>query len=153
MPLAEYLALDDATVYEFLKACRSSTDPTLRALADGLLGRKLYKAVEASEAQASNVADFKAAAVDLVRKNGLDPEYALVDDRPADTPYEPYDPDEEKPATQIYVATTLGEVREISTLSGAVEQLRKKYTLLRYYYPDHLRAKLEKLAGDKLKKG
>jgi HD superfamily phosphohydrolase len=153
MPLGEYLSLDDATVYEFLKACRAADDTTLQTLGSGLLERKLFKAVEASEAQLVNVGSFTAAAMEVLRKSKLDPGYALVADTPVDTPYEPYDPDKEKPATQIYVATTLGEIKEISTQSAAVDQLRKKYTLLRYYYPAALRAKMAKLADDKLKRG
>ena len=152
MALGTYLGLDDHAVSEFLRACCAATDPTLKMLGAGLLGRNLFKAVEASEAQSHMVADFKAAAIELLKNNSLDPNYCFVYDTPGDTPYEPYDPDDEKPATQIYVATTLGVIKEISKQSGAIEQLTKGYTLLRYYFPESIRGKMDALAGETLQK-
>jgi len=155
MTLPTYLALDDHAVSEFLRACGNAADATLKELSTALLGRKLFKAVEASEAQsraADAIADFKAAAIELLSKNNLDPEYFLVSDTPGDTPYKPYDPDEDKPATQIYVATTLGEVKEIRKQSDAIGQLTKPYNFLRYYFPGSLREEMDTLARDKLRK-
>ena len=121
-------------------------------LGSGLVNRKLFKAVEASDAQSSAVGDFTAAVTKLLQDSDLDPAYSFVYDTPADTPYEPYDPDEAKPATQIYVQTTLGEIREISLESDAVKQLTKRYTLLRYYFPETIRTKVDKIAKKILKK-
>ncbi len=88
----------------------------------------------------------------MLRSRGLDPDYSLVDDTPGDTPYEPYDPDEGHPATQIYAATTLGEIKEISKQSRAIHELTQPYTLLRYYFPELLRKEMDALAKDKLGK-
>jgi hypothetical protein len=62
-------------------------------------------------------------------------------------PYKPNDPDEGKPATQIYVETTLGEVKELSTQSKTVAELRSKYTLLRYYFPEGIRKDVDRIAA------
>lgn len=153
MSLDDYLMLDDHAVSEFLKCCKASSDPILQALGTGLLERKLFKAVEASEADRVDVGKFTADAVSAVRKARLDPDYAFVEDTPGDTPYKPYDPDEAKPATQIYVQTTLGETKELSTQSDTVAELRKRYSLLRYYFPASLRSKIDPIARNRLNKG
>ena len=78
----------------------------------------------------------------------------LVDDGLADIPYEPYDPDDAKPATQIYIQTTLGSVRELSTqFEKAVNQLKKgAHTLLRYDFPESIREKMKEIANSTLVK-
>jgi HD superfamily phosphohydrolase len=153
MGLDRYLALDDHAVSEFLKRCKASDDPILQSLGAGILDRNLFKAVEASDAGAADVGKFTSEAVNAVRKARLDPEYAFVEDTPGDTPYKPYDPDEAKPATQIYVQTTLGAIKELSTLSDTVSELRKRYSLLRYYFPESLRVKIDPIARTKLNRG
>ena len=72
---------------------------------------------------------------------------------PGDTAYKPYDPDSDKPATQIYVETTLGQIKELSTESRTVQQLREPYALLRYYFPESLRSKIDPIARATLNKG
>lgn len=153
MSLDGYLSLDDHAVSEFLKACRNSSDQTLQMLASGLIDRKLYKAVEASSAQGGDVGKFTAAAFDELSRQKLDPAYFLVDDSPGDLPYAPYDPDQQEPATQIYVQTTLGQIQEISTLSEPIEKLKKRYTLLRYYFPESIRPNMDEIANATLNKG
>jgi uncharacterized protein len=150
--LGQYLSLDDNAVSEFLKACARADDPILQMLGSGLVGRKLFKAVEASEAQPVAVGKFTAGATKILQESGLDPNYSLVYDTPGDTPYEPYDPDENKPATQIYIETTLGTIRELSAQSKPVRQLTERYTLLRYYFPECIRTKIDDLAKQTLQK-
>ena len=106
--LDDYLRLDDCAVVEFWRCCENSQDPLLRELAAGLLHRKLYKAIDVTPHQSNQVAAFVTEANRIIQDRGLSPEYALADDAPADTPYKPYDPDAEKPATQIYVETAGG---------------------------------------------
>lgn len=152
MSLGDYLALDDYTITEFLKCCSGAGDGILKNLGSGLAERKLFKAVEASQAQNVDIGKFVAAATDAVKQAGLDVDYAFVEDTPGDTPYKPYDPDDDKPATQIYVESTLGDVRELSKQSRAVQVLRESYTLLRYYFPDMIRPEIEKIAQATLSK-
>jgi HD superfamily phosphohydrolase len=146
LTLGDYLAFDDHAISEFLKRCAYASDPVLQSSGVGLAERKLFKAVEASDAQAADVGRFTTAASQAISKAHLDQEYSFVEDSPGDTPYKPCDPDDTKPATQIYAQTTLGEIIEISKQSPAVHVLRSKYSLLRYYFPQSIRTTIEKIA-------
>ena len=72
-------------------------------------------------------------------------------DTPADTPYKPYNPDDDKPAAQIYVQSPAGKIVEISTISDPVAELKKKYQLTRYYYPERFRDRVTAVAQSTLK--
>lgn len=150
MTLAEYLALDDHTISEFLKACEASTDLLLRRLGGGLLHRRLYKATEASDCLGSPVAEFRLESDKVIRRasreQGVDPTYYFVQDGPANTPYKAYDPDQATSTTPIYVESPDGGMDELSTQSPTVEQLKKRYTLLRYYYPEEVRDEIDQIA-------
>jgi len=80
LSLGQYLALDDHSMTEFLKACASSSDPEkyLQALGNGLLHRKLFKAVDVTGVGPGAVAKFRGRVVDLLRNRGLDPDLNLV---------------------------------------------------------------------------
>lgn len=151
MPLQEYLQLDDHSVSEFMKSCRNADDAKLKELAVGILDRKLYKAVDATVAGSSRD-DFVEQAKQAIQKQGLIPEECLVKDAASDTPYKPYDPDGDKPNDQIYIEDSLGKQVEFSTISKPVGELKEKYSLLRYYFPDHLRDKIKAIASTTLKK-
>ncbi len=151
MTLGQYLDLDDHTITEFLKACRSARDDRLKDLAVGLLDRRLYKATDVTDLQADRIEDFAHAARELVREREHDPEYCFARDKPADTPYKPYDPNVTNPAVQIYAATAAGTLREISELSRPVAQLREGYTFLRYYYPSSIRDEIGRIAARTLR--
>ena len=105
-------------------------------LGGGPLNRKLYKAIDVTFASPRAAADFKVAAIDKIKRLGLDPTFALVDDSPSDTPYKPYDPDAEKPVNQIYIEGPAGPWQEISQASRSVETLQKEYSLLRILLPE-----------------
>ncbi len=120
--LDQYLFLDDHTMTEFFKACSAAKDTILRTLGHGLVNRALFKGVDASDAEPAGLGKFTAQATDTVRKNGYDPAYAFADDTAADTPYKPYDPADDKPATQIYVELGTGEKKELSQVSDSVAQ-------------------------------
>ena len=152
MNLGQYLLLDDFAISEFLKCCKPSADPILTQLASGILDRRLYKAVDASDAASGDVGQFTSDVTEILHKE-KNSEYWFVSDRPGDTAYKPYDPDSDKPATQIYVQTTLGQIKELSTESRTVQQLRDPYVLLRYYFPESLRSKIDPIARLALSKG
>jgi HD superfamily phosphohydrolase len=155
MSLTRYLEFDDHTITELFKACLRCNDPVLVRLADGLLNRRLYKALDVT-AQAtaqdwSRILGFDARVRERMTQCGMDPRYCFAEDSASDTPYEPYQPDAEKPARQIYVENGAGQVVEISTLSDALVQLRKTYTVLRYYVPAEFRDELGRIAADTLR--
>jgi HD superfamily phosphohydrolase len=153
--LPDYLSMDDATIREFLKACGQSSDKLLSRLSRGIMNRELYKAIDITDVSNDAVAvgEFTVRGKDFVKKKGFDPQYSFVADTAADTPYKPYDPDASKPATQLYLETSAGAVEEISNRCGALEHLKRKYTLVRYYFPRELRDGMEKIARDTLGKG
>ncbi len=151
LTLQQYLALDDHALTEFFKICANAKDGLLRDLGSGLLNRKLYKAIDVTDISPRSVADYRVAAVDKLRGLGLDPEYTHVDDSPSDTPYKPYDPDAEKLATQIYIETLAGGLQEIGRVSESIEVLKKKYSLLRYYFPERVREELSSITAKYVK--
>ena len=146
--LDDYLSLDDHTITELVKCSRKGTDRELATLAAGLLERKLYKSIDATDAQMGEVGNFQQQASDLLKRKNhkIDLGAALVSDTPADIPYKPYDPDADQPATQIYIEDSLGRVREFGELSAGAKALKAKYALLRYYFPAEYRDALEKVA-------
>lgn len=152
LTLPQYLQLDDATLTEFFKACGRASDSILSELGRGLTERKLYKALDVTDLDAARIGKFATAANRAVTDEKLEPEYAFVDETAADTPYKPYNPDVNRPASQIYIEGADGNPREISECSDALVQLRKKYSLVRYYFPERLRERIEKAAADTLHK-
>ncbi len=154
MSLTRYLEFDDHTITELFKACARSGDDILVRLADGLLNRRLYKAIDVTAHAAaqdwSRILAFDARVRERMQECGLDPRYCFAEDSASDTPYEPYQPDVEKPARQIYVENSAGQVVEISTLSDALVQLRKTWTILRYYVPAEFRDELRQIAAETL---
>lgn len=152
LSLSQYLQLDDATLTEFFKACGRVSDSILCELGRGLTERKLYKAIDVTDLDAARIAKFATAANNAVADEKLEPEYAFVDETAADTPYKPYNPDANRPASQIYIEGADGKPREISECSDALFQLRKRYSLLRYYFPERLRDRIKKAAADTLHK-
>jgi HD superfamily phosphohydrolase len=148
LDLEQYLSLDDHAMTEFLKCCSNAKDSTglLKDLSEGLLYRRLFKAIDASNYTPNSVVQFSAQVVDLIRSQNRNPVYDFAVDDPSDTPYKPYDPDDENPATQIYIKASDDRQREISTQSAAIETLKKRYYLLRYYSPEMLRDEISAIA-------
>jgi uncharacterized protein len=138
-PLAVYLALDDHAMTELFKACARGNDPLIRELGEGLLNRKLYKAVDVTFASPRAASDFTGVALDKIKRLGLDPAYSLVGDSPTDTPYKPYGPDDLRPVDQIFVEGPSGGWQEISQASRSINTLQNEYRLLRYYFPSRIR--------------
>lgn len=152
MSLLQYLELDDHTVTEFLKACVKAQDKVLAKLSEGLLHRKLYKAIDVTNASRADIGAFTAGIQPLLQKE-LGSDYVFMVDTSADIPYKPYDLDAEKPATQIYIENDQGKPQEISLISSTVQQLQKEFELVRYYFPETIRPGIEALAAVHLQKG
>jgi HD superfamily phosphohydrolase len=149
--LRDYLLLDDFSINDFFKACANSSDPHLWELGYGLLHRRLFKGLDLTD-MGPNVARFNLEAVNYLNSKKANPGYEFGEDTPADTPYKPYDPDVEKPAAQIYVESGAGKIVEISTVSDPVATLRKKYQLVRYYFPERYRDAIMKIAAPLMRK-
>ena len=144
--LQEYLLLDDHTLTEFAKACTKCEDEILQRLAEGLLHRRLFKATDVTETLSTKVVQFSDKAKSVIAAAGYDTDFAFDSDAPSDTPYKIYNPDAEKPATQIYIESPDGGQVELCQRSDAVKELAKKYTLVRYYYPAETRDQIRREA-------
>lgn len=152
--LTSYLDFDDHTITGLLKECSLSQDAILRQLGDGLLNRRLYKALDVSAMvpalEFSRIVAFNLRVTERLAQLGLDARYSFVEDSASDTPYEPYNPDVEKPSRQIHIESLTGKIVEISTLSEALLQLRRPHTMIRYYVPPEFRDELVKIANETL---
>ena len=145
--LGTFLRLDDHSITEFVKSCEFSGDEVLKRLGSSLLNRHLLKSVDATEANGDQVANFKADALALFKKHrSLNADFQFADDTPGDTPYKPYDFEQERPSSMIWVEDLSGKQHELSQLSDQVLALRKKKTLVRYYFPEVLRDEIKVLA-------
>jgi hypothetical protein len=149
--LAEYLLLDDHVISAFLASCCESGDQTLRCLSQGILRRRLYKAIDVTGASPDSIADLKVKAGEICKRNGIDREFSFVADTPGDTPYKYYDPDKEREDSQIYVENWQRKPVEISTLSEPVERLKKGYLFTRYYFPEAIRDDIKAIASETLR--
>lgn len=149
--LDEYLRLDDFALNEFFRACAGSTDKHLLELGNGLLNRRLFKGIDLTDIGPS-LGEFAVKATEVLKSKGAETDYEFGTDTPADTPYKPYDPDQEKPAAQIYVEDGTGKIVEISTISDPVRTLQRKYQLVRYYFPEKYRHEIQAIAAPFLKK-
>jgi HD superfamily phosphohydrolase len=153
MSLTNYLDFDDHAVTELLKGCARCADPILEELSNGLLNRRLYKSLDVTSwidaHELRKIMAFDARVRQRMEQVGMDPRYCWVEDSASDTPYEPYHPDVEKPAKQIFVEDK-GRIVEISTLSDALMQLRKTYTVIRYYAPARFRDEMLRIAAETL---
>ena len=145
LSLEDYLALDDGAVIELFRTAASSSDTNLASLAKGLLDRRLFKCIDVTGFPVGHIAQFRSAADALVRQKRLDPEYAFNEDTVGDTPYKPYDPDIEGDQPLIWVEDETGKPTELSQRSLAIQELRKEYQLLRYFFPDELRPEINRL--------
>ena len=158
-PLEVFLQLDDHSVTEFLKAASKANDKTLVYLADGLLNRRLYKCVDATDTAQDSVGrigEFTTAVHEMIGRRAELPVAKLatfVSDEPSDTPYKIYQPDVENPSSEIYVQRDTGQIEEVSRISDQINALKKKVTMLRYYFPPELKADVKSIANKFLKRG
>jgi HD superfamily phosphohydrolase len=116
-----------------------------------LVHRRLFKGIDLTDI-GPGLGEFAVKATDFLKSKGADTNYEFGSDTPADTPYKPYDPDQEKPAAQIYVEGGTGKVVEISTISDPVRTMQKKYQLVRYYFPERYRTEIQAIATPLMKK-
>lgn len=150
LPLSDYLLLDDSRIYEFFHAASKSKDSILSELGEGLLNRRLYKTIDTTNFDPSKIGEFVSKAKDSLASTGV-VDYYFQFDTPADTPYKPFDPDEEQPAQQIFVNNHVGKPEEIGKQLDTLGPLRKKYSLTRYYFPEKYREGIARIAQQELK--
>jgi HD superfamily phosphohydrolase len=151
LALRNFLMLDDPSISQFCKACESSGDEILKRLGSGLLHRQYIKAIDATDCRPDAVMQFSCESDAVLNEAGYG-SISSFTDAAGDTPYKMYDPDSEADNTQIYIEGLDGKRVEISTVSQPVAQLRKKYDLVRFYYPEALRDRIQNIADRTLRK-
>ncbi len=87
IPLADYLELDDAVLMDAMHAWERGEDAGLADLCRRVRVRHLYKTYELFGDQAAHPEGALAAAKDIARSAGLDPEIAVGLDVARDTPF------------------------------------------------------------------
>jgi hypothetical protein len=155
--LQDFLSLDDGSVIELIKGMTQATNKTLKFLSRGLLGRRLLKCFDATptyRAHPGFTARFNHEVRELVVKIGddmpLESDYVFEQDLPSDTPYKPFDPDDDVPETQIYVEIADGRNKSLRENSDLVRSLSETKTLDRYYFPESMRDRILHIATDLL---
>ncbi len=140
--VAHYLGLDDHVVWAEIHRWAEDRDPILSELAGGLLTRRLYKGVPVGLHDVQARRARKARVRDLIRAEGLDPAYHLLEDLARDQAYKPYSPDLGQEG--IFLAWPTG-TREISETSGLVRALFQADEDLRWFVPERVRGAVERL--------
>jgi len=146
---SQYLQLDDTDVFFRVKEWTRDDDETLADLANRLIHRRLFKAIDLS-AEASD--PFWAEAEEVVRRHGFDPSYYLVTDRAADVPYYgDYSPVGVDPNSLIYIEPASGSpLREISEVSEVVRGMRG-YRIDRVCVPSAVASEISQLIAEHAK--
>lgn len=130
MSMDEFVDLDDVSLTQCFKIwARSSEDPTLARLCDGLLYRRLYKSIDITQHADPKQAFVQAA--QAVLNAGGDPEYDLFFDEPIDTPYA-VDPTQMEKG--IKVLMTDGSLKDIAEVSPMTEALNRQLGFRRVHY-------------------
>ncbi|HSI88149.1 MAG TPA: HD domain-containing protein [Pyrinomonadaceae bacterium] len=144
--LNDHLALDDTDVFFYIKQWQHAEDPMLADLAGRFLHRKLFKAFDLDMPEADR-GSFVAAARDVVKRAGFDPEYYLHEDEGGEASHNFYVRDDANPKDLIYVEEGFSSpsIKEISEVSAAVRGLQKGYRLHRLCFPHELTGEMTKL--------
>jgi HD superfamily phosphohydrolase len=144
----EHIALDDTDIWVALKRWRGESDEILARLSAGLLDRRLYKTLQLDPTDPVSIARLIDRARDIARKEGFDPDYAVLVDRASDTPYSPYDPTAGSSGAHIPIIDRDGSVVPIEEVSDIVHLLgRDAYKIVRLCVRPEIRDELVRVAG------
>lgn len=130
---ADYLGFDDHEVMFHIKQWMWEPDAILSELAQRFIHRRLFKARDLSLPESERPA-FIARAREAVASLGYDPDYYLIEDRAADTPYYSYYRLEGK--SRIYVERSVSDpmICDIAEVSSAIRGLQG-YEIYRICFP------------------
>lgn len=132
--LGSYLALDDFNLWTAMQLLSTASDPIVRELADRLLSRNLYKAVDVTarldhKGGDAGVAMFRAK-LSEARRAGEIGAYDVLDDTPTRNPYKRRGYDSPEALTKVLIrrpdGTGFQDLAERSDIVRALEQ-RKVY--------------------------
>jgi HD superfamily phosphohydrolase len=134
-PTVDIPLLDDMDVWVALKRWSVHDDPILARLAGGLVNRRLFKTRPIPLGREGDAVLEETRA--LARRLGEDPDFAVLVDSSADTPYSPYIPGRTDLGDAIQLSTRDGRAVPIESLSHVVRLLgRIHYRVRRLIVPE-----------------
>ncbi|MCA9518394.1 MAG: HD domain-containing protein [Myxococcales bacterium] len=119
---AAFADLDDMDLWVALKRWADEADPSLAALAGGLVGRKLWKPLVVPAQNEERAGELAEGARANARVKGLDPRYAVLVDSCKDPLYKPYTGVGDK-RTAIRIVDEQGRAAFIEDRSEVVKML------------------------------
>lgn len=137
--LEDFLVATDDLLFFALGQWQEASDPVLRELARGLLGRKLFKTVDVS--RIDRLGERLRAAQKIIEATGHDPRYFIMIYESKSVAYRPYRPDDKGAHNHILVetATNSRHYLDIARLSPVAAGLAKATTLVkRVIFPAQL---------------
>jgi HD superfamily phosphohydrolase len=147
LTIAEHLQIDDSDFVFHVKQWQRSTDHILSDLSRRFIARRLFKAIDLDMPHEQK-AEFLAAARQVVRIAGFDPDYYFIEDRASDVPYyNYYAAQKAEPKTHIYVESGYAtpRIREISEVSNVARGLQYAYELHRVCFPAEVKEEVYEL--------
>ena len=149
--LADFLLVDDDSVFSNMKHWSDSSDPILKDFSRRLLERRLFKTIDITHTPGLRRKLQLARAA--VREAGLDPRYYFIMDESTNVPYRPYDANSTESTRHILVADGEhgGSTRDLHEVSEVVRGLtRAAFTIRRAIFPAEidgydLRAKMNRI--------
>ncbi|MFN7946344.1 MAG: HD domain-containing protein [Blastocatellia bacterium] len=129
----DYLNFDDHEVMFHIKQWMWERDAILSDMAERFIHRRLFKALDLDLPETER-AGFIAAARAAVAAAGYDPNYYLIEDRAADTPYYSYYRTEGK--SRIYVERSVADpaICDIAEVSSVIRSMQG-YEIYRIFFP------------------
>ncbi len=137
--LEQYLELDDHVLLGAIHAWESASDPVLSDLCKRLRARALFKTLELGNVESdASPGDALAAARSLAAERGLDPDFYVLVDEAADTPY---------PAkADLRVIFPDGRARDLGQVSFLLGRLRgEPLTRTRLVFAPEIRGPLREV--------
>lgn len=126
--------LNDGHLWYALERWVTDRDPILAELCDGLVNRRLFKTMEIPLDAEGDAAVARARAV--ARGLGRHPDFAVLQDSSADTPYSPYLPGSGRPDESIRIVQRDGSIVLIEDVSDVVRMLGQvRYQVRRLVAP------------------
>lgn len=136
-------AIDDTDIWFALKQWTKDSDSILAELSNGLLMRQLFKTIVLPDGDEGEqrIEDAKKRALKL----GFDPDYHVLIDSSAETPYKPYVPGDEERNDHIRMVSRNGSIVPIEQVSDVVQLLGQlHYQVRRLVVPAALASNLTK---------
>lgn len=139
LDVQDYLHLDDVQLTYHFKMWLRDKDPILSDLSSRFLNRRLFKAIRISQMDKKLAREIEGEARRLTKEANLDPDYYVGIESTGFRPYDYYRPEADNPQTNIMIRTDNVNIRELSTVSLAVDALVKgDYEANWLVYPDEI---------------